>query len=1161
MLKSLLAIIAMFSSYLIFAQSNHVNVIPPSPTAIALQQYGNTNVSLYTGAVNVSIPIHTIKLKELELPITLNYKGSGGIQVQEIASWVGLGWTLNANGVISRTIIGLADDKCNNSKLGYIFCPEIPPYNAENYNAYVNYMDGLTDAEPDKYFFSVNGISGTFYIDKTKTVIQVPQTNHKIIPEFENPTGNSRIIGFKLINDQGITYKFNELEEVRSRQINGTITENAYDVSSWYLTYIENSNKTERIQFHYVQNSYTQYSEAVMNNFFFETPQGDFKPSYFSTETIGKRLSSITYQSDTIEFIAGNISRCDFLGETILEKIIIKEGSTIRNVEFHYSYLTGNEVVSLSTPCNTYNPKLAPLTDGDANKRLKLDSVHFYNASQSGYLPYRFSYNTAQKLPSRFSYARDHWGFYNGQIGNPDLQPKMVADYRPTAFNAIDFKILGKANRNPSEEHTKSGVLEKIVYPTGGWTEFNYELHRSSYKWLWNDKQPFKIDLNDGLVTSDTLNIFAVVDPVVEVLISIVGTTLSDQCDIEINLRNIQNNEVKSISNFYQYEISTGKYEQSLLLESGNYEVTYVEHDYQGTCMLESFNITVKWENELNNFNKRAGGLRIKQIIDRSNQYDSIVKNYFYRTQADSSVSSGALISLPRYGFYHQVDSYAYPVIDTYVPSYNSTLPLTMTQGSHVGYRRVEVHSQSPQKSGKTVYYYSSPAEIPDFIGGWVWTKYDKVVQLQNGKIEYQYIMPQIDSRDWLRGLLYAQVDYKYKNNAYEKIKSTTYYYNIYGDYSSIEQGILPEYPQVFNQDEFTTPQFISLSTSENVQPKLLGATTKRIQFSETQTNEYRTYYEYFTGRYEVAKKVDQVFSGGNMLNTITKYFYDNDEFHYPTQEYTVTSGSDTVFTNFFYSYNYNTISGLASEQIDALKSLKSKNVIADAIGITTFKGLALLSTTRKDYIKDAIDTSKVYSKAIYSAVGNSPLEQEVEFLKYAQDNLVEYRTRAGETVALVWGYNNRYPVAKVINASYNEVFYESFENNGDSFTNPKTGKKVHSGDYTVNLPTANSKSKLTYWYWQNNTWYYKEVPYSGGNYLITDGEYIDEVRIYPAGALLTTYTYSPSVGVTSVTNHNGQVTSYEYDSFGRLTVVKDNLGNIIQQTQYNVTNNPTYEP
>ncbi|HEY9168626.1 MAG TPA: hypothetical protein VIN72_03985 [Lutibacter sp.] len=73
-------------------------IIPPSPNAAALHVYGNTQMNYFTGSSDITIPIFDVQEGDLSVPIYLKYTGGNGIQVEEIASWVGLGWTLNAGG-------------------------------------------------------------------------------------------------------------------------------------------------------------------------------------------------------------------------------------------------------------------------------------------------------------------------------------------------------------------------------------------------------------------------------------------------------------------------------------------------------------------------------------------------------------------------------------------------------------------------------------------------------------------------------------------------------------------------------------------------------------------------------------------------------------------------------------------------------------------------------------------------------------------------------------------------------------------------------------------------------------------------------------------------------------------------------------------------------
>jgi hypothetical protein len=67
----------------------------PAPNAGSLGKYADIPVSYFTGVPDISVPIYTVEEGPLKLPVSINYHASG-IKVAETASWVGLGWSLNA---------------------------------------------------------------------------------------------------------------------------------------------------------------------------------------------------------------------------------------------------------------------------------------------------------------------------------------------------------------------------------------------------------------------------------------------------------------------------------------------------------------------------------------------------------------------------------------------------------------------------------------------------------------------------------------------------------------------------------------------------------------------------------------------------------------------------------------------------------------------------------------------------------------------------------------------------------------------------------------------------------------------------------------------------------------------------------------------------------
>ena len=246
-LNVLLAFIfLLFSFHGAFAQPNQV--IPPSPNASSLGKYGEIPVGNYTGTPQIGMPIGEAKGKSLSVPISLSYHASG-IKVDDIASQVGLGWSLNAGGVITRTIKGLPDE----STYGFANFMFNPNNDANLESALL----GLIDLEPDVFFFNVNGYSGKFYLDKvneTKVVRLIPYQDIDI-KFVETATGSKWL----MTTPDGTKYTFNTPELTNRTLDNGGIVQ---DISSWYLTTVE-SLTGDIANFTYTQNGTLTYCPAI----------------------------------------------------------------------------------------------------------------------------------------------------------------------------------------------------------------------------------------------------------------------------------------------------------------------------------------------------------------------------------------------------------------------------------------------------------------------------------------------------------------------------------------------------------------------------------------------------------------------------------------------------------------------------------------------------------------------------------------------------------------------------------------------------------------------------------------------------------------------------------------------------------------------------------
>ncbi len=170
--------------------------------------------------------------------------------------------------------------------------------------------------------------------------------------------------------------------------------------------------------------------------------------------------------------------------------------------------------------------------------------------------------------------------------------------------------------------------------------------------------------------------------------------------------------------------------------------------------------------------------------------------------------------------------------------------------------------------------------------------------------------------------------------------------------------------------------------------------------------------------------------------------------------------------------------------------------------------------------------------------------------LKYdAKGNLIETTNKGGKT-GILWDSDGYLPVANIANAAPAEVYYTSFESNGNS-TRAKTGKKsLASGSYTVPFtPPAGKDYVLSYCYYQNGGWSYREKPFTQN---INEGTQLDEIRVYPKGALLTTSSYDQIGNLISETDQNGLSTYYTYNELDQVINKKDDDGNILATLEHN---------
>jgi YD repeat-containing protein len=452
--------------------------VPPSPTASSLALFADYPVSHYTGIPDISIPIYEISIDNFKMPITLKYHSSG-IRISQEASWVGLGWALDVGGSISRTVKAFDDfakypyGSVGNFKKGYYYSPN-SYYHMDYYQEPLPFKLEAEN-EPDIFYFSLPFASGKFLIDKSDGPILFDKSSGiKIeVNENTNPAENY----FTITATDGTKYIFDKKEVSETASAGGKLRYGEYNgmsngtdfseyrtyVSTWLLSKIVLVNKKE-ILFSYTYERYKspgQESCLKYNNLgYMGNPCTIPLPGvyYFSSkQTVeGFRLTQISWDNGHIDFSASE--RDDMKDESAKKldeiKIYNNIGTFFKKYTFDYDYFD--------------HPQNPGGNKDYIYKRLKLSQLYESDAGS-----YTFSYH-AGNLPAKNDINSDYWGFYNGQNYGDDYYTRA---YRGT-------QLYQGALKESNYTYMLMGSLKKIVFPTGGYAEFDYEMNTFDYTGL-----------------------------------------------------------------------------------------------------------------------------------------------------------------------------------------------------------------------------------------------------------------------------------------------------------------------------------------------------------------------------------------------------------------------------------------------------------------------------------------------------------------------------------------------------------------------------------------------------------------------------------------------------------------------------------------------------
>lgn len=536
-MKSKILLILILMSINIYSQTEkRAKYDIKSPNVSDFIRYGNIPIKMYTGELDFNLPL----LKQDDIDLSLSYNSTGFIPNKR-SGIVGLNWNIDGIGMITRDVRGLPDDHVGapntdpgiNGRTGHGFMVGIqylknagatlPNGTVTNDPVVIDYEIRHRDAvggransfetTPDIFYFNVNGLSGKFFmtsdgkikvISNSPNVITVDLSNFNFQPYTVN-CSPINLSEFKIIDDQGNKYFFGGESKYLEYSLSYNKSSQGLDatasnpiINSWHIKRIEyyNGNITN---FNYQNDDIVNGASDFCTNpstSWFKGARNTltYKRLFFMTESVYDSRSMINQNGVTnpaggsgniytlhkkafLESITGNNFSINFSYSA--------QGFFFNNNPYLIAFFKNIDEFKLSNIKLQYgsqivtNIDLSYLTKGGTTATGSYPRLFLDKVQETGKTPYQFEYDvlSTQNLPIPSTCAVDFWGFYNGKLTN-DAPPFGYPQLIPQSTVDINGDETFTSNiRDSNFNFAKIGMLKKVVYPTGGYSEFEYEPH------------------------------------------------------------------------------------------------------------------------------------------------------------------------------------------------------------------------------------------------------------------------------------------------------------------------------------------------------------------------------------------------------------------------------------------------------------------------------------------------------------------------------------------------------------------------------------------------------------------------------------------------------------------------------------------------------------
>jgi hypothetical protein len=459
---------------------------PVSPQIAAFQQHGDINVNLSTGVPNISVPLLEINHFGYKLPISLDYFPTP-LRPGYNYDVTGVGWNLSLRSHISRKVNFLPDEYSN-------FEVYEIPYGLSN-TQQVQLFSTFHEHNLASDVFNAtlpDGSSFEFMIVNNANSIEVIVLNGRPIKITWDE--QISIISFEVTDESGIIYTFGQPN-------NSTRTD--HYLSEWHLTEIKLPQNDTPIVFyydnivratHYYPIGGYAYAGIDGDNNYYQTSTGNARTPFehdlllLTGINYGAGEVSFKYENDMPNLAALPINGTFY---NYLEEIKHKEngghamelwnGNT-ENID-HITFTTNKDTVN-GIPIaqleaiefkERYNAG-TPITVKKYNFENDDINIHGNNTDNWGYLNNSLgSLNGVSNFVFYSNIDFDNISFGHGEDPAYPHDLSKLADEQSNQYAKYQFNKFKPNAGKPGGDH---GLLNAIIYPTGGRTEFDFERHK-----------------------------------------------------------------------------------------------------------------------------------------------------------------------------------------------------------------------------------------------------------------------------------------------------------------------------------------------------------------------------------------------------------------------------------------------------------------------------------------------------------------------------------------------------------------------------------------------------------------------------------------------------------------------------------------------------------